>query len=71
MTIDEAIIHGQEQLEIFGGEHKEFIETAICTMRKYQQIEQIITHWNNTGGSAEESDILDYIEKVLEDKNSD
>ena len=42
MTIEEAIKHGQEQLEVFGGEHKEFIQTAIETMRKYQQIEQIV-----------------------------
>ena len=39
MTIDEAIKHGKDQLEIFGGEHKEFIETSIDTMRKYQMIE--------------------------------
>ena len=26
MTIDEAIKHGHEQLEVFGGEHKEFIK---------------------------------------------
>ena len=67
MTIDKAIEHGKEQLDIFGGEHKEFIETAIETMLKYQKIEQIVNHWNNTGGSAEESDILDYIEEVLKD----
>ena len=39
MTIDKAIEHGKEQLEIFGGEHEEFIETAIDTMRKYRQLE--------------------------------
>lgn len=42
MSIDKAIEHGKEQLDIFGGEHKEFIETAINTMRKYQKIEQIV-----------------------------
>lgn len=42
MSIDEAINHGQEQLEIFGGEHREFIETAIDTMRKYQRVQEII-----------------------------
>lgn len=45
MSIDKAIKHGEEQLEIFGGEHKEFIETAINTMRKYQEIRKIyMTH---------------------------
>lgn len=42
MAIDKAIEHGKEQLEIFGGEHKEFIETSIDTMSKYQKIEQIL-----------------------------
>ena len=38
MTIDEAIKHGKERLVIYGGEHKEFIQIAIETMLKYQQI---------------------------------
>ena len=29
MTREEAIRHGKEQLEIFGGEHREFIDMAI------------------------------------------
>lgn len=29
MTREEAIAHGKEQLEIFGGEHKEFIKLAL------------------------------------------
>lgn len=45
MSIDKAIEHGKEQLDIFGGEHKEFIETSIATMRKYQEIRKIyMTH---------------------------
>ncbi len=34
MTREEAIKHGREQLEIFGGEHKEFIELAIKALEQ-------------------------------------
>lgn len=34
MTIDEAIAHGKEQLEVFGGEHREFIEMAIKALNQ-------------------------------------
>lgn len=34
MTIDEAITYGKEQLEVFGGEHREFIEIAIKALNQ-------------------------------------
>lgn len=34
MTREEAIEHGKEQLEIFGGEHREFIELAIKALEQ-------------------------------------
>lgn len=34
MTREEAIKHGKEQLEIFGGEHREFIEMAISALEQ-------------------------------------
>ena len=34
MSIEEAIKHGQEQLEIFGGEHGEFIKVAIKALEQ-------------------------------------
>ena len=34
MTREQAIEHGKEQLEIFGGEHKEFIELAIKALEQ-------------------------------------
>lgn len=46
MTIEQAIAHGRDQLEIFGGEHGEFIEIAIDTMYKYQQIQKIVQFGN-------------------------
>ena len=64
MTIEEAIEHGKEQLEIFGGEHKEFIKTAIETMRKYQKIEDIYYH--QSGQALENS-----LRAVIEDGKID
>ena len=34
MTREEAIAHGKEQLEVFGGEHAEFIKLAIKALDK-------------------------------------
>jgi len=34
MTLEEAIKHGEEQLEIFGGEHKEFIRCALDALKR-------------------------------------
>ena len=38
MTREEAIKHGKEQLEIFDGEHKEFIEVAIKSLNAWDWI---------------------------------
>ena len=42
MTNEEAINHGKEQLEIFGGEHKEFIEVAIKAIEKVETYEKMM-----------------------------
>ena len=42
MTKEEAIKHGKDQLEIFGGEHKEFIIKAIQALES-QQCEDCIS----------------------------
>ena len=34
MTKKEAIAHGKEQLDVFGGEHAEFIKLAIKALEK-------------------------------------
>lgn len=34
MTRDEAIAYGKEQLEVFGGLHKEFIQIAIASLER-------------------------------------
>ena len=62
MTREQAIEHGKSQLEVFGGEHREFIKLAIETMRKYQKIEQIMKDIPY-GGMA----TVRRIEEVMED----
>ena len=46
MTIDEAIAHGKEQLEVFGGEHAEFIKLAIKALEKQDKISQILDDYD-------------------------
>lgn len=60
MTREEAIEHGKEQLEVFGGEHRKFIETSIGTMIKYQKIEQIIDDYE-----LEAWEVLEKIKEVV------
>ena len=38
MTPQEAIKHGKEQLDIFGGEHQEFIEMAIKALEQISHL---------------------------------
>lgn len=39
MTRAEAIKHGKEQLEIFGGTHREFIERAIEALEQVPKLQ--------------------------------
>lgn len=73
MTIDEAIEHGKEQLEIFGGEHKEFIVCALDTMQKYQKIKKLIEQEKAifTMDTLTAQLWLHKIKKVVEDGNDD
>lgn len=71
MTIDKAIEHGKEQLEIFGGEHKEFIVCALDTMQKYQKIEETINKWCADKTWEFDTSYLYEIMEVLEDGNDD
>ena len=34
MTREEAIAHGKEQLDVFGGEHAEFIKLALKALEQ-------------------------------------
>ena len=42
MTREEAIAHGKEQLEVFSGEHAEFIKLAIKALEQQDRIAQIL-----------------------------
>lgn len=50
MTREEAIAHGKEQLEVFGGEHAEFIKLAIKALEKEPCTVDakpiVYAHWN-------------------------
>lgn len=69
MTIDKAIKHGKEQLEIFGGEHNEFIQTAVDTMRKYQKINEIVKNTDRNADTVRNALAFGDIAKVVEDGN--
>lgn len=45
MTRDEAIKHGKEQLEVFGGEHKEFIRMAIRSLEAWGNCRQALEEY--------------------------
>ena len=61
MTIDEAITHGKEQLEVFGGEHAEFIKLAIKALEKQDRIAQILDNYDlpDTWEILDDYDLLD------------
>lgn len=67
MSIEEHITQLKKLKSFHNGSYGASINYAIETMRKYKKIQEIVNRWNNTGGSAEESAILDYIEEVLKD----
>lgn len=63
MTLDEAIAHGEEQLEIFGGEHAEFINVAIRALEMQKKLAAFrgmdICEWAEDY-DYEENDISEY-----------
>ena len=60
MTREEAIAHGKEQLEVFGGEHAEFIKLAIKALDKQDRILQILDDCE-----LEAWEILEMIKEVV------
>ena len=63
MTLDEAIRHGEEQLEIFGGEHADFINMAIRALEMQKKLAEFkgmdICRWSEDY-DYEESNISEY-----------
>lgn len=50
MTREEVIKYGEEQLEIFGGKHAEFIKTVI-ELLKQKKVGEWIVDENTKGGN--------------------
>lgn len=73
MTLDEAITHGEEQLEIFGGEHAAFINMAIRALEMQKELTEYsgmdICKWvedydydeNNTSEYEFEASVDDFL----------
>ena len=63
MTLDEAIRHGEEQLEIFGGEHADFINMAIRALEMQKKLAEFkgmdICRWSEDY-DCEENNISEY-----------
>ena len=64
MTIEEGIAHGKEQLEIFGGEHAEFIKMAIHALETQKKLAKFsgmdICNWVEDY-YYDENDISEYV----------
>lgn len=67
MTIEEHIAQLKKLKSFHNGSYGASVKVAINTMRKYQQIEQII----NYRYTKSVSETLDEIVKVVEDGNDD
>ena len=64
MTIEEGIIHGKEQLKIFGGKHAEFIKMAIHSLEMQKKLAKFsgmdICNWVEDY-YYDENDISEYV----------
>lgn len=66
MSIDEAI----KQLETYTipcGKYKAAYDLAVETLRKYQQIREIVKEWREIGLEYDSCDAMMNIERVIED----
>lgn len=73
MTREQAIEYGKSQLEVFGGEHREFIELAIKALEQEYVIDKIRTEIRANsiyvmpqhGRTIREADVLHIIDKYM------
>ncbi len=56
MTREEAIKHGKEQLEVFGGEHREFIDMTIKALEQEPILDKIRVEINDAAFDWQEID---------------
>ena len=54
MTREEAITHGKEQLEVFGGEHAEFIKLAIKALEQESVLDKVRAEIMDAGAYEQE-----------------
>lgn len=69
MTREEAIAHGKEQLEVFSGEHAEFIKLAIKALEQEPcedavSRQYIIEKFNEINRTAELDRLFEVVEKA-------
>lgn len=70
MTRDEAIAHGKEQLEIFGGTHREFILMAIRSLEAWDKVKNDLDDlWLK--GYSPHTEVMEIIDRHLKEVEND
>lgn len=70
MTNSEAVAYGKEQLDIFGGKHREFIEMAIKLLEREAQIDKMFGEIEREDSNTLERD-NSVLERVGEDADDE
>lgn len=73
MTIEEGITHGKEQLEIFSGEHAEFIKMAIHALEMQKKLAEysgmdICDYWVEDDDYKYEAEVDDFLIDEIDDE---
>ena len=76
MTIEEGIIHGKEQLKIFGGKHAEFIKMAIHALEMQKKLAEYsgmdICNWiEDYDEYVHEADVDDFLIDEIDEETEE